>query len=129
MIDVQPGYTFLTTDGIHDVIVRSQVLATPGELVDSARQGVADIFPGATFGTETDFGPDGGGLVYSSVPVSATYFDGRPLVGSIDAYWDPVTTHGYWLARIWFVTEDGSEPFAGQVQFMASVLYDSFVAL
>jgi serine/threonine protein kinase, bacterial len=129
VIDAQPGYAFLTADGTYDVIVRGEVLATPGELVDSARQGVGGIFPGASFGTQTDFGPDRGGLVYSSVPVSATYFDGRALVGGIDTYWDPVTTHGYWLARVWFVTEDGAEPLAGEVQFMASVLYDSFVAL
>ena len=114
VIDAQPGYAFLTADGTYDVIVRGEVLATPGELVDSARQGVAGIFPGASFGAQTDFGPDRGGLVYSSVPVSATYFDGRALVGAIDTYWDPVTTHGYWLARVWFVTADGTEPLAGR---------------
>ena len=62
------------------------------------------------------------------MPVSATYFDGRPLVGAFDTYWDPVTTHGYWFARVWFVTADGAEPFADQVQFMSSLLYDSFLA-
>src|SRR4051794_28088134 len=39
-----------------------------------------------------------------------------------------LTTHGYWMARIWFVTDDGAEPNAGEIQFMTSVLYDSFVA-
>ena len=58
VIDAQPGYAFLTADGTYDVIVRGEVVATPGELVDSARQGVAGIFPGASFGAQTDFGPD-----------------------------------------------------------------------
>jgi hypothetical protein len=129
LVDLQPGYAFLTADGVHDVIVRAQVAATPGEVVEGARQTLAGIFPGATFGVPTDYGPDAGGLVYSSVPVSATYFDGRPLVGLFDAYWDPVTGHGYWLARVWFQTPDGAEPYAAQVQFMTSVLYDSFVAM
>ncbi len=104
-------------------------MASAGELTDVARQAIADTYPGATFGAQVDYGPDGGGLIYSSVPVSATYFDGRPLVGVIDTYWDPVTTHGYWFARAWFPTADGIEPFAGEVQFMASCLYDSFVAM
>ncbi|MET0143938.1 MAG: serine/threonine-protein kinase [Ilumatobacteraceae bacterium] len=128
VVDAQPGYAFLTADGAHDVIARSHVVSTPGDVVALARQGVSDTYPGATFGTQTDFGPDTNAIIHSSVDVSATYFDGQPLVGTIDTYWDPVTTHGYWFARMWFVTEDGVEPFAGQVQWMASLLYDSFLA-
>ena len=128
VVDAQPGYAFLTADGAHDVIARGHVVGTPGELVDLARQGVSDTYPGATFGAQTDFGPDTNAIIHSSVAVSATYFDGQPLVGTIDTYWDPVTTHGYWFARVWFVTPDGAEPFAGEVQFMTSLLYDSFLA-
>ncbi|MET0579158.1 MAG: hypothetical protein ABW122_10920, partial [Ilumatobacteraceae bacterium] len=128
VVDYRPGYAFLTAAGAHDVIARGHVVGTPGELVDLARQGVSDTYPGATFGTQTDFGPDTNAIIHSSVEVSATYFDGQPLTGTIDTYWDPVTTHGYWFARVWFVTEDGAEPLPGQVQFMASLLYDSFLA-
>ena len=129
VVDAAAGSAFLTANGTYDVIVRGQVAASAGELTTVARQAIADTYPGATFGAQIDYGPDGGGLIYSSVPLSATYFDGRPLIGAIDMYWDPVTTHGYWFARAWFPTEDGTEPFAGEVQFMASCLYDSFVAL
>jgi len=128
VVNAQTGYAFLTANDVHDVIASGHVVGAPGELVDIARQAVGNTYPGATFGQQTDFGPDGNGIIHSSVPVSATYFDGRPLVGTFDTYWDPVTTHGYWLARVWFVTEDGAEPFADQVQFMSSVLYDTFVA-
>jgi hypothetical protein len=128
VVNAQAGYAFLTANGDHDVIASGHVVGAPGELVEIARQAVGNTYPGATFGQQTDYGPDGNAIIHSSVPVAATYFDGRPLVGTLDTYWDPVTTHGYWLARVWFVTEDGTEPFAGQVQFMASLLYDSFVA-
>jgi serine/threonine protein kinase, bacterial len=128
VVNSQAGYAFLTANGVHDVIASGHVVGAPGELVDIARQGVSNTYPGATFGEQTDFGPDTNAIIHSSVPLSVTYFDGRPMVGTLDTYWDPVTTHGYWLARVWFVTEDGAEPFAGQVQFMSSLLYDSFVA-
>jgi hypothetical protein len=128
VVNAQPGYAFLTANGVHDVIASGHVVGAPAELVELARQAVGNTYPNASFGEQTDFGPDTNALIHSSVPVSATYFDGRPLVGTLDTYWDPVTTHGYWLARVWFVTEDGAEPFAGQVQFMASLLYDTFVA-
>jgi serine/threonine-protein kinase len=127
VVNAQAGYAFLTADGVHDVIASGHVVATPGELTDIARQAIVNTYPGATFGDQTDFGPDGNAIIHSSASVSATYFDGRPLVGTLDTYWDPTTTHGYWLARVWFVTDDGAEPFADQVQFMTSLLYDSFV--
>lgn len=128
VVNAQPGYAFLTADGAHDVIASGHVVATPGELADIARQGVANTYPGASFGTSTDFGPDGNAIIHSSVPVTATYFDGRPLTGTFDTYWDPDTARGYWFARVWFVDEDSTEPFADQVQFMTSLLYDSFLA-
>jgi hypothetical protein len=127
VVNAQAGYAFLTANGVHDVIASGHVVGTPAELVELARQGIANTYPDAAFGEQTDFGPDTNAIIHSSVPVSATYFDGRPLVGTIDTYWDPVTTHGYWFARVWFVTEDGAEPFASQVEFMSSLLYDSFV--
>jgi serine/threonine protein kinase len=127
LVNSQAGYAFLTADGVHDVIASGHVVAAPNELVDIARQAVGNTYPGAAFAAQTDFGPDANAIIHSAVTVSATYFDGRPLVGTIDTYWDPVTTHGFWFARVWFVTADGTEPFGAEVQFMSSLLYDSFL--
>lgn len=128
VVDAQPGYAFVTATGAYDVIARSHMAATSGDMVALARQGVANTYPGTVFGQQTDYGPDGNGIIRSSVPLSATYVDGRPLVGSVDTYWDPVTTRGYWLARVWFVIDGGGEPLADQAQFMSSLLYESFRA-
>ena len=46
VVDAQPGYAFLTADGVHDVIASGHVVATPGELVEIARQGVSNTYPG-----------------------------------------------------------------------------------
>ena len=127
VVSAQAGYAFLTTESVHQVIASGHVVATPAELVEIARQSISNTYLGASFGTQTDYGPDSNGLVHSSMSVAATYFDGRALIGAFDTYWDPATTHGYWFARVWIVTADGAEPYADQVQFMSSLLYDSFL--
>ena len=67
VVNAQASYAFLTADGVHDVIASGHVVGTPGELVDIARQGMGNTYPGATFSAQTDFGPDANALIHSSV--------------------------------------------------------------